>query len=99
MNRARNGGPARGCRMVQDLRLVQAGTAAEAAVLEHRSGAARTPRSGVLGRYRSISKGLALSDAVCVVVALQASYSLRYPGQFMPAREALVAALAPMIWI
>ena len=43
--------------------------------------------------------GLALSDALCVVAALVASYVLRYPGHLVPAREALVIALAPLVWI
>jgi exopolysaccharide biosynthesis polyprenyl glycosylphosphotransferase len=54
---------------------------------------------GALRRYRRVAVGLALSDAVCVVVALLASYALRYPGELVPAREAVVVALAPVIWI
>jgi exopolysaccharide biosynthesis polyprenyl glycosylphosphotransferase len=55
--------------------------------------------AGALRRYRDIALGLALSDAACVVVALLASYSVRYPGQLVPAREAVVVALAPLLWI
>jgi len=54
---------------------------------------------GALRRYRQVALGLAVSDAVCVVVALLASYSLRYPGQLVPAREAVVITLAPLVWI
>jgi exopolysaccharide biosynthesis polyprenyl glycosylphosphotransferase len=55
--------------------------------------------SGALRRYRHVAAGLALSDALCVVVAMLASYSLRYPGKFMPGQEALVLAVAPLVWI
>ena len=55
--------------------------------------------SGALRRYHEIAIGLAFSDAVCVVVALMASYALRYPGQLVPAREAAIIALAPLMWI
>jgi hypothetical protein len=55
--------------------------------------------SGALRRYHEIAMGLAFSDAVCVVVALMASYALRYPGQLVPAREAAIIALAPLMWI
>jgi exopolysaccharide biosynthesis polyprenyl glycosylphosphotransferase len=54
---------------------------------------------GALPRYRDIAVGLAFSDAGCVVAALLASYALRYPGQLVPAPEALVVALAPLIWV
>ena len=43
--------------------------------------------------------GLALSDALCVVVALVASYALRYPGELVPAPEAVVLAGGPLLWI
>ena len=55
--------------------------------------------AGALRRYREIATGLALSDAACVVVALLASYALRYPGQLVSVHEAVVVALAPLIWI
>src|SRR4029453_2737380 len=54
---------------------------------------------GALQRYRQGAMGLALSDALCVVIALLASYALRYPGSLLPAREAAVIALAPLVWI
>ena len=61
---------------------------------------APVPAGGsALRRYRRIAVGLALSDALCVVVALVASYVLRYPGHLVPAREAVVIALAPLVWI
>jgi exopolysaccharide biosynthesis polyprenyl glycosylphosphotransferase len=60
---------------------------------------AATPTGGALRRYHEIAMGLAFSDAICVVVALVASYALRYPGQIVPAREAVVVALAPLVWI
>ena len=64
------------------------------------SGPASVPAGGAaLRRYRRVAKGLALSDALCVMVALLASYALRYPGELVPAREAVVIALAPLVWI
>jgi exopolysaccharide biosynthesis polyprenyl glycosylphosphotransferase len=64
------------------------------------SGPASVPAGGgALRRYRQVAMGLALSDAVCVVVALVASYALRYPGDLVTAREALVVLLAPLVWI
>jgi len=58
-----------------------------------------TAGAGALQRYRQVALGLALSDAVCVVVALLASYALRYSGELVPAPEAAVIALAPLVWI
>jgi exopolysaccharide biosynthesis polyprenyl glycosylphosphotransferase len=54
---------------------------------------------GALRRYRQVAVGLALTDALCVVVALLASYALRFSGELVPAREAVVIALAPLVWI
>jgi exopolysaccharide biosynthesis polyprenyl glycosylphosphotransferase len=54
---------------------------------------------GALRRYRQVAVGLALSDALCVAVALLASYATRYPGELVPAREAVVIGLAPLVWI
>ena len=85
-----------------------AGTRATETKLRSASGSAvpatipgSAPRAdgGALRRYRRVAVGLALSDAVCIVVALLASYALRYPGELVPAREAVVVALAPVIWI
>jgi len=52
-----------------------------------------------LHRYRTISIGLALSDAVCVTVALAAAYYLRYPDRPVPAGESIVVVLAPVLWV
>jgi exopolysaccharide biosynthesis polyprenyl glycosylphosphotransferase len=53
-----------------------------------------------LRRYRGIAVGLAISDAVCVVVALVSSYYLRYPAAgLVPLRESLVIALSPLLWV
>jgi exopolysaccharide biosynthesis polyprenyl glycosylphosphotransferase len=59
------------------------------------------PPSGVsaLRRYRHVAIGLALTDALAVVMALLASYALRHPGHLLSAREAVVIALAPLVWI
>jgi exopolysaccharide biosynthesis polyprenyl glycosylphosphotransferase len=62
-------------------------------------GSASVTAGGALRRYRQVAVGLALSDAVCVVAALLASYALRYPGDLVAAREALVVLLAPLVWI
>jgi exopolysaccharide biosynthesis polyprenyl glycosylphosphotransferase len=64
------------------------------------SGSASVPAGGgALRRYRRVAVGLVVSDALCVMVALLASYALRYPGEPVPAREAVVIALAPLVWI
>ena len=81
-----------------------ASTADELDETEVRLDSAAEPASvraggNALRRYRRIAVGLALSDALCVVAALVASYVLRYPGHLVPAREALVIALAPLVWI
>jgi exopolysaccharide biosynthesis polyprenyl glycosylphosphotransferase len=54
---------------------------------------------GALRRYRQVGVGLVVSDAACMVVALVASYALRYPGELVPAHDAAVLALAPLLWI
>ena len=69
-----------------------------------RAGEAQLPpasTSGVsaLRRYRHVAVGLALTDALAVVAALLGSYALRYPGHVVSAREAVVVALAPLVWI
>ena len=64
------------------------------------SGPASVPAGrGALRRYRQVAVGLALTDALCVVVALLASYAMRYPGELVPAREAVVIGLAPLVCI
>ena len=54
---------------------------------------------GAPRRYRRVAMGLALSDALCVVVALVASYALRYSGEVLAGRDAVAVALAPLLWI
>jgi exopolysaccharide biosynthesis polyprenyl glycosylphosphotransferase len=61
--------------------------------------AASTTGGGALRRYRHVAVGLALTDSLAVVTALLASYALRYPGHLVSAREAVVIALAPLVWI
>jgi exopolysaccharide biosynthesis polyprenyl glycosylphosphotransferase len=61
--------------------------------------AAAEPKGGALRRYRHIAMGLAVSDAVCVVVALLSAYFLRYSGRSMPAGEITVIVLTPIIWV
>jgi exopolysaccharide biosynthesis polyprenyl glycosylphosphotransferase len=58
------------------------------------------PAVGIaLRRYRRVAVGLAVTDAICVTVALLGAYALRYPGELATAREAAVIALAPPVWI
>ena len=73
---------------------VGAARAGEARLLD-----ASTARCGALRRYRQIAVELALTDAVCVVAALVASYALRYPSQLMPARDVVVIAVSPLVWV
>jgi exopolysaccharide biosynthesis polyprenyl glycosylphosphotransferase len=60
---------------------------------------AAEPGGGPLRRYHHIAMGLAVSDAVCVVVALVSAYLLRYSGRPMPAGEIVVIVLTPIIWV
>jgi exopolysaccharide biosynthesis polyprenyl glycosylphosphotransferase len=56
--------------------------------------------NGALRRYRGIAAGLAVSDAVCIVVALVCSYYLRYPAPgLMPLRESILVGLSPLLWV
>jgi exopolysaccharide biosynthesis polyprenyl glycosylphosphotransferase len=57
------------------------------------------PIGGALRRYRAISRGLALSDALCLVVALLASYQYRYSMRPMPVAELAVVVAAPLLWV
>ena len=50
-------------------------------------------------RYRGISYGLAISDAVAICVALILSYWLRFGVQLLPSRELLLIGLAPLVWV
>jgi exopolysaccharide biosynthesis polyprenyl glycosylphosphotransferase len=63
-----------------------------ATVLRPRTGGARR-------RYRTISMGLAVSDAVCIVAALMASYQMRYSTRPMPLAELAVVGAAPLLWV
>jgi exopolysaccharide biosynthesis polyprenyl glycosylphosphotransferase len=53
---------------------------------------------GALRRYRDIAVGLMISDAACIVLALVASYLLRYSGRPMLGEEIAVIVLAPLLW-
>jgi exopolysaccharide biosynthesis polyprenyl glycosylphosphotransferase len=58
------------------------------------------PRAGgALRRYRAISVGVALSDALCVIAALMASYEVRYSTRPMPSAELAVVVVAPLLWL
>jgi exopolysaccharide biosynthesis polyprenyl glycosylphosphotransferase len=59
----------------------------------------RPPIGTVLRRYRSISVGLMLGDAFCIVVALIVSYQIRYSMRPMPLRELAMVVLAPVLWV
>ena len=73
--------------------------AAQTRLVDAESGPASVPAGGgALRRYRHVAIGLALSDALCVVVALVGSYALRYPGELVPGPEAVALALAPLLW-
>jgi exopolysaccharide biosynthesis polyprenyl glycosylphosphotransferase len=64
------------------------------------NGAGLGPRTaGALQRYRTISIGIALSDALCVIAALLVSYQLRYSMRPMPVRELAVVVVAPLLWV
>jgi exopolysaccharide biosynthesis polyprenyl glycosylphosphotransferase len=52
-----------------------------------------------VSRYRGIAFGLAFSDAVCVVVALAVSYSLRYGSRPMVPLETAAILAAPLLWV
>lgn len=61
--------------------------------------AADEPGGGALHRYHHIARGLAVSDAICVVLALLSAYFLRYTGRPMTAGEIAVIVLTPIIWV
>jgi exopolysaccharide biosynthesis polyprenyl glycosylphosphotransferase len=52
-----------------------------------------------LRRYRTIAIGLALTDAACILVALMASYQMRYSTRPMPLAELAVVVAAPLLWV
>jgi exopolysaccharide biosynthesis polyprenyl glycosylphosphotransferase len=63
-------------------------------------GILRDPRTGgALRRYRTVAIGLALTDALCVVVALLASYEVRYSNRPMPLAELAIVVVAPLLWV
>jgi exopolysaccharide biosynthesis polyprenyl glycosylphosphotransferase len=64
-----------------------------------RSRVAPPASGGALRRYRHVAVGLVLSDALCVVVAMMASYALRYHGQVLSGQEAIVLVVAPLVWV
>jgi exopolysaccharide biosynthesis polyprenyl glycosylphosphotransferase len=55
--------------------------------------------SAAARRYRDISHGLAISDAVAICMALILSYWLRFGVQLLPSRELLLIGLAPLVWV
>jgi exopolysaccharide biosynthesis polyprenyl glycosylphosphotransferase len=63
------------------------------------AGPSASLHSSALRRYRAISVGLAVSDALCVLVALVSSYYLRYPTRDMLVEETVVVILAPLLWV
>jgi exopolysaccharide biosynthesis polyprenyl glycosylphosphotransferase len=50
--------------------------------------------------YRTISVGLAVTDAACILAALLVSYQVRYSTtRPMPLRELAVVLAAPLLWV
>jgi exopolysaccharide biosynthesis polyprenyl glycosylphosphotransferase len=60
---------------------------------------AAASRGGALRRYRHVALGLAITDALAVVVALLVSYAVRYPGHLASGRAVVVVVFAPLVWI
>ena len=52
-----------------------------------------------LRRYRTISMGLALTDAACILAALIVSYEVGYSVRPMPARQLAFVVVAPLLWV
>jgi exopolysaccharide biosynthesis polyprenyl glycosylphosphotransferase len=64
------------------------------------NGNGRQPGIGeAFRRYRTVSMGLAASDAFCIVAALMISYQLRYSTRPMSGRELAVVVVAPLLWV
>jgi exopolysaccharide biosynthesis polyprenyl glycosylphosphotransferase len=84
-----------------DLRLLPAHEGpVDAPALAQPDGNGPAPRTaGALQRYRAISIGVALSDALCVIAALMASYQVRYSTRPMPLAELAVVVVAPLLWL
>jgi exopolysaccharide biosynthesis polyprenyl glycosylphosphotransferase len=61
----------------------------------------RTSRMGndTVRRYRTITLGLAVSDAACAVVALAISYFVRYGSRPMTFWEAVATLAVPLGWV
>jgi exopolysaccharide biosynthesis polyprenyl glycosylphosphotransferase len=57
------------------------------------------PPSAVARRYRSISLGLAVSDAAAICVALTISYWIRFGFGPLPLRELALIGMAPVVWV
>jgi FlaA1/EpsC-like NDP-sugar epimerase len=53
----------------------------------------------VARRYRSISLGLAASDAAAICVALTISYWIRFGFGLLPLRELALIGMAPVVWV
>jgi exopolysaccharide biosynthesis polyprenyl glycosylphosphotransferase len=64
------------------------------------NGTGPEPRTvGALQRYRTMSIGIAVSDALCVIAALVVSYQIRYSMRPMPVGELAVVVVAPLLWV
>jgi FlaA1/EpsC-like NDP-sugar epimerase len=59
----------------------------------------RVAPHSALDRYRQISRGLMVTDAVCVMIALLIGYYLRYDNRPMPPGESLTIVVAPLLWL
>jgi exopolysaccharide biosynthesis polyprenyl glycosylphosphotransferase len=66
---------------------------------ESRGSGSRARLGGALGRYHTISVGLAATDAACIVAALLAAYQIRYSVRPMPLRELAIVVVAPLVWV
>jgi exopolysaccharide biosynthesis polyprenyl glycosylphosphotransferase len=95
-----NGHPHGRSGTIEDLERFRAGRTIALTGPDHGTPAAAVTGYGARGRYRRIAAGLAMSDALCVVVALVSSYYLRYPAaELMPLRETIVIVLGPLLWL
>jgi CoA-binding domain len=81
------------------LQAVRAGDDASAAPTPSGTTAPVPGVGGALRRYRTIATGLALTDAACILVALMASYQVRYSMRPMPLAELAVVVAAPLLWV
>jgi len=84
--------------VIGGLELYRAGKANAAG--SDRTPVLRATATSALRRYRGISVGLAVSDALCVVIALVSSYYLRYPAaELISVPEAITVAISPLVWV